>query len=241
MRADLLLYRKGIAKSRENAKKLILAGAVSINGKTISKPSEDFNEDAAVTLTESSVNKYVGRGGLKLEHALESFNISVEGFTALDIGASTGGFTDCLLQHGAVKVYAVDVGSNQLAPSLLSDKRVISIEKCNAREPISALNELCDIAVMDVSFISQTLLYQTVYTHLKSGGIFISLIKPQFEAGRENISSGGIVKDEKIHRIIIEKIKASAAQCGFEMTSLTTSPIKGGDGNTEYLASFIKR
>lgn len=240
MRADLLLYKKGVAKSRENAKKLIIAGAATINGKNVVKPSEDFDENAEIVLAESSVNKYVSRGGLKLEFALENFKISVEGMTALDIGASTGGFTDCLLKHGATKVYAVDVGVGQLAPSLLNDKRVVSIEKCNAREPIAQISHQCDIAVMDVSFISQTLLYKTVYAHLKPGGIFVSLIKPQFEAGRENISSGGIVRDTKVHQSIIEKIKVSAAHCGFEMISLATSPITGGDGNTEYLAAFKK-
>lgn len=241
MRADLLLYKKGVAKSRENAKKLIVDGAVSIDGKKVLKPSEDFDENAEIVLAPSSINKYVSRGGLKLEYALENFKIAVDGMTALDLGASTGGFTDCLLKHGAAKVYAVDVGVGQLAPSLLNDERVVSIEKCNAREPIAQISCQCDIAVMDVSFISQTLLYKTVCTHLKPGGLFVSLIKPQFEAGREHISSGGIVRDQKVHRDIIEKIKVSAAEYGLEMTSCAVSPIKGGDGNTEYLAAFLKR
>ncbi len=238
MRADVLLYKKGIAKSRENAKKLINDGAVLINGRLVLKPSEDFDEASAVALADSDINKYVSRGGLKLEKALEEFKIEVTGMTALDIGASTGGFTDCLLKHGASKVYAVDVGVGQLDVSLCRDERVISIEKCNAREPIEKICDKCDIAVMDVSFISQTLLYKTVQYHLKDGGIFISLIKPQFEAGRGNISSGGIVKDKTIYRKIIDKIEQNAQIYGFKMNACIPSPIKGGDGNTEYLALF---
>lgn len=241
MRADVLIYKKGIAKSRENAKKLIADGAVIINDKVVVKPSEDFDENCEITLMQSDINKYVSRGGLKLEYALEQFGIDVCGMTALDIGASTGGFTDCLLKHGAKKVYAVDVGVGQLDSMLSDDNRVISIEKCNAREPIAQINEKCHIAVMDVSFISQTLLYKTVYTHLADNGIFVSLIKPQFEAGRKHISSGGIVKDKKIHQTIIEKIQQTAFANGFAMQKLIVSPIKGGDGNTEYLAFFLKR
>ncbi|MBE6687893.1 MAG: TlyA family RNA methyltransferase [Ruminococcaceae bacterium] len=240
MRADVLIFKKGIAKSRENAKKLINDNAVFINGKAVNKPSEDFDENSIITLAESVINKYVSRGGLKLEHALQEFNVDVRGFTALDIGASTGGFTDCLLKHGARKVYAVDVGTAQLDKSLQNDERVVSLEKCNARECIAAVNEKCDIVVMDVSFISQTLLYKTVRFHLKDEGVFISLIKPQFEAGRAHISSGGIVSDRSVHSEIIDRIKKSAFLHGLGMLSVICSPIKGGDGNTEYLAVFKK-
>lgn len=241
MRADVLLYKKAVAKSRENAKKLINDGAVLINGKKVLKPSEDFDENSYIFIMENNINKYVSRGGLKLEKALEEFKIDVRGMISLDLGASTGGFTDCLLQHGAAKVYAVDVGVGQLADTLRKDERVVVVEKCNARTPVPDIKELCDIAVMDVSFISQTLLYKTVCAHLKDGGIFISLIKPQFEAGREHLSPGGIVTNEKIHISIIDKIKNTAYSAGLDMIGCIVSPIKGGDGNTEYLAFFLKR
>jgi len=241
MRADQLLFKLGFARSRENAKKLIADGAVNINGKTVQKPSEDFDEASVIELKDNVINKYVSRGGLKLEHAITEFGIDVKGMTALDIGASTGGFTDCLLKNGAALVYAVDVGTGQLHPDIFADKRVISIESCNAREPVSEVKEKCDIVVMDVSFISQTLLYKTVCHHLADGGIFISLIKPQFEAGRENLSSGGIVKSEKVRLKVIENLRNTAFSAGLEMKSCVASPITGGDGNTEYLAFFKKR
>lgn len=241
MRADLLLFKYGFARSRENAKKLIVDGAVTINGRVVQKPSENFDEGSCIELKDTAINKYVSRGGLKLEYAINEFGIDVHGMIALDIGASTGGFTDCLLKSGASFVYAVDVGTGQLHPDILADKRVRSIEGCNARKPIEGISEKCDIVVMDVSFISQTLLYETVRFHLKENGIFVSLIKPQFEAGREHLSSGGIVKNEKIRLKVIENIKNIAFAEGLEMLSFVTSPITGGDGNTEYLAFFRKR
>lgn len=241
MRVDLLLYNRGFARSRENAKKLIMDGAVFLNGIQIKKPSEIVDDNASITIRDSDVNRYVSRGGLKLEYALKEFKVDVSCAVAIDIGASTGGFTDCLLKHGANKVYAVDVGTGQLHPDIAKDTRVVSIEKCNARDDITQIKEKCDIAVMDVSFISQTLIYKTVFNHLKQDGLFISLIKPQFESGREHLSSGGIVKSEKIHAKIIEKIKKVSFSEGFEMTGVVVSPIKGGDGNTEYLALFRKR
>jgi 23S rRNA (cytidine1920-2'-O)/16S rRNA (cytidine1409-2'-O)-methyltransferase len=185
--------------------------------------------------------KYVGRGGLKMEGAMNAFSLDVRGKTCVDIGASTGGFTDCLLQNGARKVYAVDCGSGQLHPTLLKDERVVNIENFNARNlDEAALGERCDLAVMDVSFISQTLLHKATSDVLNENGIFISLIKPQFEVGRENIGKGGIVKDKKAHKTAIENVIKSARTHGLALVKIAVSPIKGGDGNKEYLALFKK-
>ena len=190
-RADKLLFRKGLVKSRSAAQALINEKKVLCRGRLVLKPSELLEEDDELNVTE--IPKYVSRGGLKLEHALHVFGVSVEGDVCADIGASTGGFTDCLLQHGAKKVYAVEGGHGQLDPSLSSDPRVTSIEDLNAKKLcFDTLGELCDTVVMDVSFISQTLLHKNVAGILKPGGKFITLIKPQFEAGKDNIGKGGI-------------------------------------------------
>jgi 23S rRNA (cytidine1920-2'-O)/16S rRNA (cytidine1409-2'-O)-methyltransferase len=184
---------------------------------------------------------YVGRGGLKLEAALDAFRIDVTELVAADIGASTGGFTDCLIKRGAKKVFAVDSGINQLHKSLISDNRVVSMEKMNARNlTAEVLGELCDIAVMDVSFISQALLYGSVKSILKENGIFISLIKPQFEAGRNNIGKNGIVRDISIHATLIKRLFDTAESYGLFCGGAIRSPIEGGDGNIEYLALFEK-
>ena len=238
MRADVQLYQYGYFESRQKAKNEILAGNVKADGRTIRKPSEDISEDAVIEISENTL-AFVSRGGLKLEAALKYFNIKVKGLTAVDIGASTGGFTDCLLQHGAKKVYAVDCGTDQLHEMLRHDDRVTSIEKFNARllAP-ETLGCRCDIAVMDVSFISQTLLYENVASVLKPNGIFISLIKPQFEAGKEFLSKNGIVKDERIAEKTVCSIIESARRNMLFDQGVIPSPIRGGDGNTEYLAYF---
>jgi 23S rRNA (cytidine1920-2'-O)/16S rRNA (cytidine1409-2'-O)-methyltransferase len=238
IRADKLLYIKGLCKSRSAAQALIAEGKVLYNGKLIYKPSEPLDENGDITVTEEQ--KYVSRGGYKLEGALNEFKIDVTDDICIDIGASTGGFTDCLLQHGAKKVYAVDAGHGQLDGSLLIDDRIINIENFNARElDINTTGELCDTAVMDVSFISQTLLHKNVYGVLKAGGKFITLIKPQFEAGRENVNKRGIAA-ESSYEAVKNKVIASAEQCGFRFVDMDTSVIKGGDGNTEFIAYFIK-
>lgn len=238
-RADKLLFEKGLAKSRSAAQSLIAEGKVFASGCRVYKPSELLPEDCELTVTE--IPRYVSRGGLKLAHALDHFGIDVSGDVCADVGASTGGFTDCLLQHGAVKVYCIDSGHGQLDQKLINDARVVNIEGFNARTlDGGVLGERCDTAVMDVSFISQTLLHKNVYAILKDGGKFISLIKPQFEAGRENIGKHGIA-DPACRDDVINKVVSSAAACGFEHIGTTGSPIKGGDGNVEFIAYFIKR
>lgn len=239
MRADVYLAEKGLCESRSRAKSYIDSGMLYVNGINVKKCSFDVTENDEVELR-GEVIPFVSRGGLKLLGAIEAFSLDVTGLTCVDIGASTGGFTDCLLQHGAKKVYAVDCGSGQLHHSLVSDERVKSIEGFNARELTDkTLGEKCDLAVMDVSFISQTLLHEAVSSVLKDGGAFISLIKPQFEAGRSALGKGGIVKDRKAHISVIRSVTRSANSFGLALTGLIPSPIEGGDGNREYLASFV--
>ena len=184
---------------------------------------------------------YVGRGGIKLRHALKMFGIDAVGLTAVDLGASTGGFTDCLLQSGAKKVYAVDVGHGQLDPSLLSDSRVVNMEGTNAKTLTQCdFPDAIDIVVSDLSFISQTLVFPAVADILPVGGLFVSLIKPQFEAGRGNVGKGGIVKDKKIRCEVIKNVFAAATAIGLTPCMLSPSAIDGGDGNKEYVALFVK-
>ena len=239
MRADSYLTVNGFVESRTRAARLISEGKIVIDGKKVSKPSEEIvDREHEVVITEEDV--YVGRGGLKLEAAIDSFKIDVSGKRCLDVGASTGGFTDCLLQKGAAQVYAVDSGKGQLHKKLLDDPRVVNIEGYNARE-LSADELGCfDLAVMDVSFISQTLIHPALATVLNDGAAFVSLIKPQFEAGRQALGKNGIVKDKKDRESAILKVVESAQICGFELAGLINSPITGGDGNREYLALFIR-
>lgn len=240
MRADLFLKERGYAKSRSAAAEIIRTG-VYINGVKIEKPSQNVPDLGEYDVKITNPQKFVSRGGLKLEAALDSFGVSPAGISVCDIGASTGGFTDCLLQRGASKVYAVDVGHGQLDSSLACDKRVVNMEGVNARDMnAQTIGERVALAVTDVSFISQALIYNAVSDILIDGGIFISLIKPQFEAGRENIGSGGIVRDEKAHISVIEKLIGAAKDHSLSIRAIIPSPIKGGDGNTEYLALFIK-
>ena len=239
MRADIFLHNKGLAKSRSHAQALIREG-VSLHGKKIEKPSFDIPEDTDPKhIRIENPSKYVSRGGVKLEGALRAFSLDVSAMTALDLGASTGGFTDCLLQNGAKKVFAIDVGHDQLDKTLLCDPRVINMEGINARSlENEVLGKLCDLAVSDLSFISQALVYETVRKNVKTGGVFISLIKPQFEAGKEHLSKSGIVRDRKIHAAVIERLFAEAAKAELYPEKLAVSPIEGGDGNREYLALF---
>ncbi len=240
MRLDVFLADKGYAESRTEAKGFITSGKVTVNGKTVTKPSFEVCDDAMIGV-DSEAKKYVSRGGLKLEGALDAFDIDVSGRLAIDIGASSGGFTDCLLKHGAERVIAVDSGEGQLSRTLLLDERVISIEKYNAR--YMKPEDFCfvpSVAVMDVSFISATYLIGPLSHCLADGGDFICLIKPQFEVGRAAIGKGGIVKNEKDRERAVEKVTLYAASCGFVLKKIIESPIKGGDGNTEYLAHFRK-
>ncbi len=239
MRLDLYLFKNGFTDSRQSAKNLICAGSVSVDGKIQNKPSFDV-EDAKIEIV-GDVCPYVSRGAYKLEAALDAFEIDVDGMTALDIGASTGGFTDLLLSRGAKKVFALDSGTDQLHPKLRANKQVVSIEKYNARALRKEdIGEVCDIVVMDVSFISQTYIIPGIPAVLSDCGLFVSLIKPQFEAGRANIGKGGIVKDLLVHEQVCEKIIGFAEDCGLFCTGLIRSPITGGDGNREYLAVFQK-
>ncbi len=223
--------------SRSKAKMLIEMGAVRINGSAVTKPSFDTDSIPGIdTMTVEDAIPYVSRGGLKLEHALSVFSVDARDRICLDLGASTGGFTDCLLKHGASRVYAIESGEEQLHESLREDPRVISVERCNARYiGRETVPEECGIAVADLSFISQTLIHGVVRSLLGDGGIFISLIKPQFEAGRQALNKNGIVKDPKDRYRAVMKVADSLCDNGFGITGFDTSPIKGGDGNTEYL------
>ena len=240
MRADVFLFTHGFAESRSQAAVLIGNG-VYISGKKIPKPSFIIPDDTpAHAVNIEKKLPFVSRGGLKLESALIAFHLEVAGFCVLDIGASTGGFTDCLLRYGADFVYALDVGHGQLAPSLSADPRVENIEGCNARYMAPSLfSRHIDMAVTDISFISQKLIYGAVRGLLDDGAPFVSLIKPQFEAGRENIGKGGIVKDPRVHERVIRDIRESALASGLAMRGICPSPITEDDGNREYTALFI--
>ncbi len=236
MRWDVYLVEKGLVESRERAKKMILAGQVTADGMTVDKPAAEVKGEPAVALR--ATDDYVGRGGRKLEAALHTFKIDPTGMRGIDIGASTGGFTDCLLRYGAAEVVAVDAGCGQLHPKLLKDERVINIEKYNARELSPEDTGKVQIAVMDVSFISQTYILPRIPSVLESGGCLVSLIKPQFEAGRGALNKKGIVKSPRDRVAAVRRVLACAEQHGLICRGLAPSPIKGGDGNEEYLAYF---
>lgn len=235
-RADALLTIRGLCESREQAKRLILAGEVRSNGHLIAKPSTKLPPDAPLEVKQKP--RYVGRGGLKLEGALDAFAIDPCGWVCLDVGASTGGFTDCLLQRGALRVHAVDVGTNQLVWKLRNDPRVIVREQFNARHMVAAdLGETVRLAVMDLSFISLTKVLPAVFPVLADGGSVVCLIKPQFELRREDVGNGGIVREAALHQQAIEKIRRFVTEeHGREWRGLIGSPITGTDGNHEFLA-----
>ncbi len=242
MRIDKYLAENGYAKSREAAQEMLKSGLVSADGKIVKKPSAAIDESVGheICLLGETL-RYVSRGGLKLERALEAFGLDVHGLNAVDIGASTGGFTDCLLQHGAASVRAVDVGRSQLDPSLEADPRVVSFEGINARylKP-EDIGGRCDLVVCDVSFISLSHIFGPAAGLLFEDGRMVTLIKPQFEAGRAHIGKGGIVRDRQVHAAVIEQVLESAASQGLCCFGLDVSPIEGGDGNREYLAAFSR-
>lgn len=239
MRIDLYLVEHGFCESRNKAARLIGEGKIYLDGRAVTKASLDVRDGYhEINITEQE--KYVGRGGLKLEGALDFFNFDVSGKKCIDVGASTGGFTDCLLQRGAASVCAVDSGKGQLHSKLLDDIRVTSIEGFNARALDPEAFGYFDLAVTDVSFISQTLLHAPISSVLKDGGAFITLIKPQFEAGKSALGKNGIVKAPKDRENAVLRVIESAELCGFALQGITRSPIVGGDGNREYLALFIK-
>lgn len=242
MRVDVYLTAAGYTQSRKKAQDLIDAGAVKIDGAIIKKSSVTVNEALEHTVEIEQVFKYVSRGGMKLEAALDAFKISVNRLKAVDVGASTGGFTDCLLKRGAAKVIAVDSGVGQLHESLREDPRVLVVEHFNARElNIDITEGLCDIAVADVSFISQTYIIPPIASVLEGGGIFVSLIKPQFEAGKAALGKNGVVHNAAYRFLAVKRVISCALENGFDCIGLIKSPIEGGDGNKEYLAYFVKK
>ncbi len=240
MRLDVYLTENGYAESRTEAKGFITCGGVTVNGKVVSKPAFFVLDTDTVTVDRSS-KKYASRGGLKLEAALDIFGISPMGKRAIDIGASSGGFTDCLLIRGAEHVIAVDSGSGQLVERLRASEQVTVIENYNARYMSASDFEYTpELAVMDVSFISATYILRGIYECLAEDSDLICLIKPQFEVGRALLGKGGIVKDEPSRRLAVDKVTSYAEGLGFRAVGVITSPIVGGDGNIEYLAHFRK-
>ena len=241
MRLDVFLFERGLVSSRTEAKNFITSGAVKVYGKVVTKPAFEFSGEESELEIDRESKKYASRAGAKLEAAINCFKISVEGRLALDIGASSGGFTDCLLQYGASHVIAVDSGYGQLADFLRKDPRVTVVENYNARYMKSEdLEYSPDICVMDVSFISSTYIIPQIAEVIKDGGVFVCLVKPQFEVGKAGLGKGGIVKDEKTRRSALNKVISFAESFGFKAVSNIDSPIRGGDGNVEYLVHFVK-
>lgn len=232
VRADELVLRQGLAESRSRAKTLIVAGEIRSGDRTILKPAELVDE--TLQLEVRAKLPYVSRGGLKLDHALNEFEIDATGMIAADLGASTGGFTDCLLQRGAAKVYAIDVGYGQLDYRLRSDPRVIVMERVNARY-LEALPELVDFVCIDVSFISLRLILPVARRLLGGSGVCVALIKPQFEAGKESVGKGGVVRDPKVRQHVARQVVEAAQETDFAVRGLVPSPITGPAGNIEYL------
>lgn len=241
-RIDKLLVEHGLADSRTRAAAMVMAGIVMVGEKKAEKPSDKFETTATIRLKGASIDlKYVGRGGLKLEAALQEYNVDVEGYTCIDVGSSTGGFTDCLLQHGAKRVVCVDSGTNQLVWSLRSDERVEVREQTNARDIVPAdFDTLFDLAVMDVSFISVTKVIPAILPLLVDDGRLIVLIKPQFEVGRGEVGKGGIVREAEKHERVVNEINAFAAGLGLNIQGVIDSPILGAEGNKEFLALYAK-
>lgn len=239
-RLDVLLVNRGLAPSREKAKAMIMEGNVFVDQQREDKAGASFDVEAKIEVRGNTL-KYVSRGGLKLEKAMTHFGITLDGKVCMDIGASTGGFTDCMLQNGAVKVYAVDVGYGQFAWKLRQDERVVCMEKTNIRyvTPEDIADRL-DFASVDVSFISLTKVLGPARALLTDNGEMVCLIKPQFEAGREKVGKKGVVRDKAVHEEVIEKVISFAMEVGFEVLNLEYSPIKGPEGNIEYLV-YIKK
>ena len=239
-RLDVLLVKKGLAESREKAKAIIMSGIVYVDNNKEDKAGQTFNEDALIEVRGNTL-RYVSRGGLKLEKAMNCFGVTLEGKIAMDVGASTGGFTDCMLQNGAVKVYSVDVGHGQLAWKLRNDERVVCMEKTNIRyvTPDDVADKI-DFASIDVSFISLKKVLPAFYDLLTDVGEVVCLIKPQFEAGREKVGKKGVVREQSVHVEVVDMIVSFAREMGFVTLDLSYSPIKGPEGNIEYLLYITK-
>ncbi len=240
VRLDVLLVERGLQESRQKAQATIMSGVVFVSGQRADKPGAAVAEDAAVEIRGNPL-RYVSRGGLKLEKAMASWPIDLRGAVCMDVGASTGGFTDCMLQNGAARVYAVDVGYGQLAWSLRSDERVVCVERTSARYLThEQVPEEPDLASVDVSFISLKLILPAIAAVLRAGGHVVCLIKPQFEAGREKVGKKGVVRDSAVHREVLEHFLVHAKENGFTVLDLTYSPIRGPEGNLEYLG-YLER
>jgi len=239
-RLDCALVSRGFAESREKAKAIIMSGIVYVNNQKSDKAGVNIKPDDIIEVRGETL-KYVSRGGLKLEKAMKSFELALDGFICADIGASTGGFTDCMLKNGAKKVYSIDVGYGQLAWKLRTDKRVINLERTNFRYVTrEQVPDELDFASVDVSFISLSLIIPVMRTLLKDGGKAVCLIKPQFEAGKENVGKKGVVRDKAVHIAVIEKIINIIKENNFSLLGLDFSPIKGPEGNIEYLCYIQK-
>lgn len=239
-RLDVLVVQRNLVESREKAKALIMAGAVYVNGQKEDKAGSMFKDDVSIEVRGNQM-KYVSRGGYKLEKAIDVHGVNLQGKVCMDVGSSTGGFTDCMLQNGAVKVYAIDVGTNQLAWKLRNDERVISMEKTNIRYvTCEDIQEQVDFVSIDVAFISLTKVLAPVYSLMKDNAEIVCLIKPQFEAGREKVGKKGVVRDTKVHEEVIEMVMSYASSLGFTLLHLDFSPIKGPEGNIEYLLHMRK-
>lgn len=238
-RIDVLMFEKGLAESREKAKSLIMAGQVYIDEQKVDKPGTSVSEDANIIVRQGA--KYVSRGGLKLEKSMEKFDLVLENKACMDIGASTGGFTDCMLQNGASKVYSVDVGYGQLAWKLRCDERVCNLERTNIRYlDNSLIKDNIEFVSIDVSFISLKLVLPKVMELLDENGDCVALIKPQFEAGRDKVGKKGVVRDISVHKEVIENVFSFTRELGFKIIELDYSPIKGPEGNIEYLMHIRK-
>lgn len=239
-RLDILLVERGLAGSRERAKRMIMAGEVLVDNQKVDKAGATVKAEAEIRLLGNDI-PYVSRGGLKLAKAMKEFGVAIEGKRCADIGASTGGFTDCMLQNGAVQVFAIDVGYGQLAWKLRTDERVVNMERTNIRNVTpDDIGTLLDFASIDVAFISLTKVLPVAHTLLNDNGEVVALIKPQFEAGRENVGKKGVVRDPKVHEDVIRKVTAFAREIGFCTMALTFSPVKGPEGNIEYLIRLSK-
>lgn len=240
-RLDYYLTSNGYFSSRERAKEAIRNGEISINGKVYTKPAIEVTDRDIINFS-GTEPKYVGRGGLKLEEAINTFDIKLDGLACADLGASTGGFTDCMLQNGVDKVYSIDVGHGQLAEKLLQDDRVINIEGVNVKDlTVNAIGDTVDFVTADLSFISVKFAISAAVKILKENGKAVFLIKPQFEAGRSAIGKGGIVKERSVHLKVLEDIYGFLISNGFEVAGIIPSPIRGGDGNIEYLTYCIRQ
>ncbi len=240
-RLDVLLVQRGLAASREKARAVIMSGNVFVKGQREDKPGTNIDASEEDIEVRGNTLKYVSRGGLKLEKSMESFGLQLEGMTCMDIGSSTGGFTDCMLQNGAAKVYAIDVGHGQLDWKLRSDERVVCMEKTNFRYVTDEqIKEPIDFASADVSFISLDKILPPAFALLRDDAKMVCLIKPQFEAGREQVGKKGVVRDRKVHEQVIDRIITVAEETGFAPQDLTYSPVRGPEGNIEYLILLSK-